>query len=196
MKILINLITQNILWYSNCLSTVNAIEDMKTLNGISKKEYKQLETEFKTACWAITNLHQKWWPWCKRPQSQTVAICLRQTWYHALLSTHMAPQHAWHGSHSLTRLFIRCFRVSFCCLFVFRMISILKYSHGFTQNYIYGKKVNMPVLILEMWHDSVLEYLFLFFFFSLLFSNIPRFLHKILFSRGLTAPEVSSSYYS
>lgn len=114
MKILINLITQNILWYSNCLSTVNAIEDMKTLDGISKKEYKQLETEFKTACWAITNLHQKWWPWCKRPQSQTVAICLRQTWYHALLSTHMAPQHAQHGSHSLTRLFIRCFRVSFC----------------------------------------------------------------------------------
>lgn len=59
MKIQINLITQNILWHSNCISTVNAIEDMKTLGGINKKEYKQLETEFKTACWAITNLHQK-----------------------------------------------------------------------------------------------------------------------------------------
>lgn len=47
------------LWHSHCLSTVNVVVDRKTLAGISKKEYKQLETEFKTACWAITNLHQK-----------------------------------------------------------------------------------------------------------------------------------------
>lgn len=100
MKILINLMTQSIIWHSNWFSTVNAIEDMKTLDGVSQKEYQQLETEFKTACWAITNLHQKWWPWCERPQSHMVTICPQQTWSHPLLSIRTAPQHARHESLS------------------------------------------------------------------------------------------------
>lgn len=35
---------------SKCLSIVNSIEGLKTLGGISKKKYKQFETEFTTAC--------------------------------------------------------------------------------------------------------------------------------------------------
>lgn len=34
----------------NCLSIINSVEGTKTLGGISKKKYKQFETDFKTAC--------------------------------------------------------------------------------------------------------------------------------------------------
>lgn len=131
------------LWHSHCLSTVNVVVDRKTLAGISKKEYKQLETEFKTACWAITNLHQKWWPWCRRPQSRAVTICLQQT-----QEPPRPTACAWKVLAGLARL--QMLGLFFSEQFLLWNIQMDLFNMTFM-----AQKTIYLMLILEMWNDIV-----------------------------------------
>lgn len=113
------------------------VESVKrNMNSLRQNSRQHAEKEKKkTACWAITNLHQKWWPWCKRPQSQTVTICLQWTQSHTLWG-HTSPMAGtvWKPLAGLLR----------CLDYFLRTISTLKISDGFIQNYIYGREDSIP----------------------------------------------------